>query len=204
MLYFCIRKLFNEYKQITGKPLQEEQQVEYFINGLLPHYKLQLNNHYQYAVGVYVKVSLEDVLETALRLERNAIVYEEEMKCLREEIDYLHNERSNSQSTVNLISENRSRKTYNSNSEGFNNYTERCSDSGLNSEIGVSDNAIEGYCYSRENNNTIDSQIVPKAAVLNKDEEIENKSNQYEHLLNEVDMSSSESGNSMIFSFNVV
>jgi hypothetical protein len=203
-LYFCIRKLFNEYKQITGKSLQEEQQVEYFINGLLPHYKVQLNNHYQYTVGVYVKVSLEDVKETALRLERNAIVYKDEMKRLREGIDCLHNERSNSHSTVNLISEHRSRKTYNSNSEGFNNYSERCSDSCLNSGIGVRDNAIEGYCYSRENNNTIDSQIVPKAAVLNEDEEIENKSNQYKHLLNEVDVNSSESCNSMIFNANVV
>jgi hypothetical protein len=90
----------------------------------LPHYKLQLNNHYQYAVGVYVKVPLGDVLETALRLERNAIVYEEEMKCLREEIDYLKSKRSNSQSTVNLISTNRSRKAYNSKREAFNNYHE--------------------------------------------------------------------------------
>src|SRR5689334_10531388 len=74
----------------------------------------------------------------------------------------------------------------------------------MHSGIGVRDNAIEDYCYSRENNNTIDSQIVPKAAVLNEDEEIENKSNQYKHLLNEVDVNSSESCNSMIFNANVV
>src|SRR5438046_2174969 len=58
-----------------------------------------------------------------------------------------------------------------------------------------------GYCCRPC---TIDSQIVPKAAVLNEDEEIENKSNQYKHLLNEVDVNSSESCNSMIFNAYVV
>lgn len=85
--YIRITKLFNEFKQISGKPLNEEDEVEYFINGLLPIYKLELNKCYQNFDGNYLNILLKEMLETALMLERNGIVYEEEMKQLSSYVD---------------------------------------------------------------------------------------------------------------------
>ena len=66
MYYFRIARLFNEYKFVTEKPLQEVEQVKYFINGLLPILKLQLNNRYQNVDRSYLNISLKEVLERAL------------------------------------------------------------------------------------------------------------------------------------------
>jgi len=87
--YIRITKLFNEFKQISGKSLNEEDEVEYFINGLLPICKLQLNNCYQNVDGSYFNILLKEVLETTLMLERNGIVYEEEMKQLSSDVDQM-------------------------------------------------------------------------------------------------------------------
>jgi hypothetical protein len=78
-----ITHLFNGYKQLMNICLKEQEKVEYFIESLFPSYKEQLNNQYQSADGVsYVNCSFKDVLATALKLERNARVFEEDVKIL--------------------------------------------------------------------------------------------------------------------------
>jgi len=39
--------LFNEYEEATGKPLDEMEKIEYFIDSLYPALKEQLNNLYE-------------------------------------------------------------------------------------------------------------------------------------------------------------
>jgi len=62
---------------------------------------------------------------------------------MRKDIDYLHDDELKSQSTVKLLLENRFRKAYNNTSEEFNNYIEKRSDSGFNSEEKINENEIE-------------------------------------------------------------
>lgn len=81
---YRIIKLFNDYKQLAGTEVLNGKKVSYFINGLLPYYKLQLMNLYQEQVGVYADCLFEDVLQTALKLEANHKVFEEECKQLQE------------------------------------------------------------------------------------------------------------------------
>ena len=78
-----ITHLFNQYKQTMGKRLTEQEKIEYFIESLFPSYKEQLNNQYQSADGVsYVNCTFNDVLATALKLERNAQAYEEDLQSI--------------------------------------------------------------------------------------------------------------------------
>lgn len=81
---YRIIKLFNDYKQLTGEEMMNEEKVSYFMDGLFPYYKLQLNNLYQQRVGVYINCLFEDVLETALKLERNHKIFEKECQQLQE------------------------------------------------------------------------------------------------------------------------
>ena len=76
-----ITHLFNDYKQIMKICLKEQEKVEYFIESLFPSYKEKLNNQYQSADAVsYINCTFNDVLATALKLERNARVFEEDIK----------------------------------------------------------------------------------------------------------------------------
>jgi len=79
-----ITHLFNEYQQTMKKGLSDQEKVEYFIEALFPSYKEQLNNQYQSEDGVSYSVSctFDDVLTTALKLERNARAYEEDVQHL--------------------------------------------------------------------------------------------------------------------------
>lgn len=77
-------KLFNEYRQAKGRQLVDKEKVGYFIKGLFPYYKQILNNLYQEQVGLYVDCLFEDVLTTALKLEANHKVFEEECRQLQE------------------------------------------------------------------------------------------------------------------------
>jgi len=153
--YIRITKLFNEFKQISGKSLNKEEEVEYFINGVLPICKLQLNNRYQNDDGSYFNILLKEVLETASMLERNGIVYEAEMNQLSSE------ERTN-------------------------------------------ENELQGCCYKKTDNNTIDSQMVQNELIIIRDEEIEKKLDRCDNLQKEVDVISSESCNNTGLSINGV
>ena len=67
--------LFNEYKEATGKPLDEMEKIEYFIDSLYPALKEQLNNLYENEDGKgYAddQLKYKDVLKMATKLERNA------------------------------------------------------------------------------------------------------------------------------------
>jgi hypothetical protein len=80
---FAIRitLLFKEYKEVTGKALEESEKIEYFIDSLYPALKEQLNNQYEKPDGKgYMDSTLkfDDVLKTAEKLERNARRCEEE------------------------------------------------------------------------------------------------------------------------------
>lgn len=78
-----ITQLFNEYKQTMKADLKREEKVEYFIEALFPSYKEQLNNQYQNADGTcYNECTFDEVLATALKLERNARSYEEDVQRL--------------------------------------------------------------------------------------------------------------------------
>ena len=78
-----ITQLFNEYKQAMKMNLKQEEKVEYFIEALFPSYKEHLNNQYQNADGTdYVKCTFDEVLATALKLERNAQAYEDDVENL--------------------------------------------------------------------------------------------------------------------------
>ena len=85
-----ITQLFNEYKQTMGKSLSVQEKIEYFIEALFPSYKEQLNNQYQSADGAgYPKCTWEEVLATALKLERNARAYEEDVQQLPAAVTHL-------------------------------------------------------------------------------------------------------------------
>ena len=75
-----ITQLFNEFKQMTGKSLLNSEKVDYFIDAVFPNYREQLNNQYQQEDGSYNQCSFEDVVATALKLERNAKAYEQDMQ----------------------------------------------------------------------------------------------------------------------------
>lgn len=75
-----ITQLFNEFKQMTGKSLLDSDKVDYFIDAVFPNYREQLNNQYQKEDGSYNQCSFEDVVATALKLERNAKAYEQDMQ----------------------------------------------------------------------------------------------------------------------------
>jgi hypothetical protein len=78
-----ITKLFIQYNQTMGKMLTEQEKIEYFIESLFPSYKEQLNNQYQSVDGVsYDGCTFEEVSATALKLERNARAYEEDVQQL--------------------------------------------------------------------------------------------------------------------------
>lgn len=77
---FRITQLFNEFKQMTGKSLLNSEKVDYFIDAVFPNYREQLNNQYQQEDGSYNQCSFEDVVATALKLERNAKAYEQDMQ----------------------------------------------------------------------------------------------------------------------------
>ena len=78
-----ITHLFNEYKETMKIDLKREEKVEYFIEALFPSYKEQLNNQYQNADGTaYDECTFDEVLATALKLERNARAYEEDVEHL--------------------------------------------------------------------------------------------------------------------------
>ncbi len=85
-----IMHLFNDYKQIMRNCLTEQEKIEYFIESLSPSYKKQLNNLYQSADGVsYLICTFNDVLATALKLERNARVFEEDVKLFPSDVSQL-------------------------------------------------------------------------------------------------------------------
>src|SRR3954469_2689337 len=75
-----IMQLFNEFKQMTGKSLLDPDKVDYFIDAVFPNYREQLNNQYQKEDGSYTECTFEDVVATALKLERNAKAYEQDMQ----------------------------------------------------------------------------------------------------------------------------
>jgi len=263
--YIRITKLFNEFKQISEKSLTTAEQVEYFINGSLPNWKQQLNNCFQNAVGCYLNVSLEEVLEKSLIFERNWMIYNleikklsiesgetvdqmrrinvvnsrnenieiaskeqketienietkqdvnkpvtienstsgsdinDEIKYAREKTDDLYSERLDNQSEIDVTSEDRFTEAYNIDIEEFNKYTEKRNDSSVSSE--VSDKDLQICSYNKEVSSTIGRQIEREESLINANKQNEN---QYEHLMNEVDVNSSKSCNSMLFSVNVV
>lgn len=74
-----LKQLFNDYEQVMGKPLAEADRVEYLVESLFPSLKEQLRNQYQSERLTYDDCTFDEVLRTALKLERNARAYEDEL-----------------------------------------------------------------------------------------------------------------------------
>ena len=74
-----LNQLFNDYEQVMGKPLPEADRVEYFVESLFPSLKEQLRNQYQSERLTYDNCTFGEVLNTSLKLERNARAYEDEL-----------------------------------------------------------------------------------------------------------------------------
>ena len=84
-----ITQLFNEFKQMAGESLLDSDKVDYFIDAVFPNYREQLNNQYQKEDGSYTQCTFEDVVATALKLERNAKAYELDMQRMSSDVSKL-------------------------------------------------------------------------------------------------------------------